>query len=256
MKIATWNVNSLRMRQAHLAQWVRAAKPDVLCLQETKLEDSEFPREALVALGYPHVVFRGERSYNGVAMLSKVPLEDVQFGFGDDVDDPQPRLVSARAGGIRVIGCYVPNGQEVGSPKFAYKLAWYDRLLAWLSRIATPGDPVLLCGDMNVAPQEADVWDPFTCAGKVLFHPAERERIAALLAWGLVDAWREKHPFASQFTWWDYQAMGFVRNHGLRIDHVFVSRPLFTRCQGVTIERAVRTWKQPSDHVPVVATFA
>ncbi len=256
MKIATWNVNSLRMRQAHLAQWVRAAEPDVLCLQETKLEDSEFPRDELVALGYPHVVFRGERSYNGVAMISKYPLDDVQFGFADDVDDPQPRLVSARVEGIRVIGCYVPNGQEVGSPKFAYKLQWYDRLLARLSQIATPDEQVLLCGDLNVAPAEADVWDPFFCAGKVLFHPAEREKVGALLAWGLLDAWREMQPFASQFSWWDYQSMGFVRNHGFRIDHIFVSRPLFARCRGVTIERTVRTWKQPSDHVPVVATFA
>jgi exodeoxyribonuclease III len=255
VKIATWNVNSLRMRHAHLAQWVKTAAPDVLCLQETKLEDHEFPHADLVALGYPHVVFRGERSYNGVAMLSKLPLDDVRFDFDDGVDDPQPRLVTARVAGIRVLGCYVPNGQEVGSPKFAYKLQWFDRLRAFLDRVASPSDDVLLCGDLNVAPGEADVWDPFQCDGRVLFHPAERAKVGELLAWGLLDAWREKNPFGSQFSWWDYQGMGFQRNHGFRIDHVLVSRSLYARCRAISIERVVRTWKNPSDHVPVVATF-
>jgi exodeoxyribonuclease-3 len=256
VKIATWNVNSLRIRLPQLQKWCATAKPDVLCLQETKLADPEFPHAELVALGYPHVVFRGEPSYNGVALLSKLPLEDVHLSLGDDGADSQPRLVSARVAGIRVIGCYVPNGQEVGSPKFPYKLQWFDRLLAFLDRVATPADDVLVCGDMNVAPAEADVWDPFQCDGKVLFHPLEREKIANLLRWGLVDAWREKNPFGSQFSWWDYQAMGFVRNHGFRIDHMFLSTSLYARCRGIVIERAVRAWKQPSDHVPVVADLA
>jgi exodeoxyribonuclease-3 len=255
LKLATWNVNSLRIRIPHLEKWAKKAKPDLVCLQETKTEDAEFPVAEIEALGFPHLAFIGEKSYNGVALLSRTPLEGVIAGFGDGVDDPHPRMISAMVAGIRVVCCYVPNGQQLGSPAFAYKLAWFDRLRAFLGRIATPDDPVAVVGDMNVAPEEQDVWDPFQCDGQVLFHPLERQKIQDLLGWGLTDAFRTRQPFASQFSWWDYRGMGFQRNHGLRIDHVFVTKPLLARCTSVVIEREVRTWKDPSDHVPVVATF-
>ena len=256
MRIATWNVNSLRLRLPQLEKWAKKARPDVLCLQETKTEDAEFPAAELRALGFEHIAFRGERSYNGVAILSRFPLDDLRFNFGDGVDDSQPRMVTARVAGIRVIGCYVPNGQDLASPKFAYKLAWLERLRAFLDRIATPDQPLALVGDMNVALGDSDVWDPFACAGTVLFHPLEHERMAPILAFGLVDTYREKHPFGSQFSWWDYRAMGFQRNHGLRIDHIFVTPPLMARLQTITIDREIRGWPSPSDHVPVVATFS
>lgn len=251
MRIATWNVNSLRVRLGHLQRWLAMAEPDVVCLQETKVIDEEFPVDAIRACGYDHVCFWGEQTYNGVAILSKQPLHDVQLGIADHEHDTQPRVAAATVGGIRVYSCYVPNGQAVGSPKFAYKLRWLERLRLWIARDHQPSDPVLVCGDMNIAPDDLDTWDPFQTEGKLLCHPEERARLQRLLDWGLVDAWRERHPFTSEFTWWDYRRMGFERNHGLRIDHVFVTRPLFERTRDVTIWREVRGWEQPSDHVPV-----
>lgn len=256
LKIATWNVNSLRVRLGHLERWLAESQTDVVCLQETKCVDAEFPADEIRAMGWEHVCFWGEQTYNGVAVVSRLPLSDVQLGMDDDEDDGQARIVAATVAGIRIYGCYVPNGQAVGSPKFAYKLRWLERLRSWIARVHTPDDPVLVCGDMNIAPDDLDTWDPFRTEGQLLCHPDERARLAALLDWGLVDSFREQNPFASEFSWWDYRRMGFERNHGLRIDHVFLTRPLMDRCRDVRIWRDVRGWEQPSDHVPVVVELA
>lgn len=255
MKIATWNVNSLRVRLPHLERWLGESSPDVACLQETKLTDPEFPADTLRAWGYEHVCFRGERAYNGVAIVSKLPLEDVRLGIDDDEPDPQARLVGARVGGIEVYGLYVPNGEAVGSPKFPYKLKWLERFRAMLARRHRPTDPVLVCGDMNIAPDDLDVWDPFRTEGKVLAHPEERRRLQDILSWGLVDVFRARNPFATEFSWWDYQKMGWERNHGLRIDHIFVTSPLLARTTDLRIRREMRGWDRPSDHVPVEITL-
>jgi exodeoxyribonuclease-3 len=250
MHIATWNVNSLKAREAHLLRWLSEASPDVVCLQETKLTDEQFPLAAIHAAGYPHVVFSGTKAYNGVAMLSKFPLTDVGFGFAVGEADPQPRLVKATVGGVRIFGCYVPNGQAVGSDKFAYKLAWLERLREEVTA-CDPGGDVIVCGDMNVALVDADVWDPFSCEGEVLYHPLEREAVRRLLAWGLVDSYRALKPDGKEFSWWDYRMLGFQKNHGFRIDHVFLTRSLMARCREITLWRPTRKWDKPSDHIPV-----
>lgn len=255
MIVATWNVNSLRARKEHLLRWLAEAGPDVVCLQETKLTDELYPHQAIAEAGYPHQAWHGEATYNGVAIASRHPLADVQKGLGDDDDDEQSRFVAATIQGVRVIGVYVPNGGALGSDKFSYKLRWLDRLHATLDRGCSPSDDVLLCGDMNIAPDDLDVWDPFQTEGQVLCHPEERRRLQRLLDWGLVDSFRAANPFASAFTWWDYRKMGFVRNHGMRIDHVLLSRSLSERCTDVAIDRHVRGWDTPSDHVPVRVTL-
>ncbi len=249
MRIATFNVNSLRARMDHVGRFVRKSAPDVLCLQELKLADDQIPWDELRDLGYPHVVARGQPTYNGVAMLSKTPIDDPVTRFRDD-DDPEARVVGGTVQGIRIYGLYVPNGQAVGSDKFLYKLDWLGRLKGEVH--SYPADQSLLvCGDFNIAPGDLDVWDPFKYSGQVHAHPDERAALEAVLDWGLTDAWRHLNPFEQQFTWWDYQKMGFVRNHGLRIDHVFLSRDLLDRLRMVTIHRDVRDWNQPSDHAPV-----
>ena len=249
MRVVTWNVNSLRARMDHLARFVAEVDPDVICLQELKLAPDQIPTDALAELGLPHQVLLGQPAYNGVALLSKHPVTDPQRGFVDH-DDPQARVVAATVQGVRIYGLYTPNGQSVGSPAFLYKLAWLDQLHREVHRY-DPGSDLLVCGDMNIAPDDLDVWDPFASDGQVLCHPDERAALQRVLDWGLVDSFRERHPFDTAFTWWNYQKMGFARNHGLRIDHVFLSRSLMDRCTEVTIHRDVRGWDTPSDHAPV-----
>lgn len=251
MRIGTWNVNSLRVRQPHLIRWLQQSDTDVVCLQETKLTDDKFPADALRDAGYTHLAWHGQPTYNGVAIVSRLPLSDVQIGMGDDVDDPQARVIAATIEGIRVIGVYCPNGQEIGSDKFFYKLAWYKRLRQMLDRTCPSGTPVLLCGDFNVAPDDIDVWDPFVTEGQLLCHPDERAALERVLDWGLEDSFRSMNPFSSEFSWWDYRAMGFQRNHGVRIDHVFLSDDLMGRLDDAVIWRDTRGWEQPSDHAPV-----
>lgn len=222
--------------------------PDVLCLQELKLAQDQFP-EALVRERFPHVQWWGQPTYNGVAILSRYPLSEVRRGL-DGSDDPEARLLTCEVEGIRLYGVYVPNGMAVGSPKFHYKLRWLAQLRAELERYPR-GSDLAIVGDMNVAPDDLDVWDPFKCDGELLCHPDERRAFAHLLDWGLHDAFRERSPFANEFSWWDYQKMGFQRNHGLRIDHTLLSDGLMARLQKVTIHRDVRGWDQPSDHAPV-----
>jgi len=249
VRIATFNVNSLRARTDQLRRFTEEAAPDVLCLQELKLADDQIPWDELRGMGYPHVIARGQPTYNGVALLSKHPIEDPATAFADD-DDPEARVVAGTVQGIRIYGLYVPNGQSVGSDKFLYKLDWLGRLREEIHRHPA-GTSMLVCGDFNIAPGDLDVWDPFRFDGVVHAHPDERRALEEVLAWGLTDAWRHLNPFEQQFTWWDYQKMGFTRNHGLRIDHHFLSRDLLARLKRATIHRDVRAWDQPSDHAPV-----
>lgn len=251
MKIATWNVNSLRPRLDHLARYASEAQPDVLCLQETKVVDEDFPHMACEAAGYPHRAIFGQKTYNGVAILSKRPLSDVATNFTLGPPDEQARVIRARVAGVLIINVYVPNGSPINSPKFSYKLDWYARMRAELDAIATPDEPVLLCGDMNVAPTDADVYDPFETQGQVLCSAPERQALKDLTGWGLTDAWRKKNPFAPDYSWWDYRGGGFRYNHGFRIDHVYLSRPAMRRCAAAGIDRDPRTWDRPSDHTPV-----
>jgi exodeoxyribonuclease-3 len=253
-RLLTWNVNSLRARSEHVERVVRQWSPDILCLQETKIEDAAFPHDWLASLGYPHRVAHGQRTYNGVAIASRIALRDVAIGLAGEDGDDQARLVSADVAGLRVIDVYVPNGQAVGTDKFRYKLRWLDRLAASLRDRDTTA-PLALVGDFNIAPDDLDVWDPFVWDGVVLCHPEERKRLRALLDLGLVDAWRARNALASEFSWWDYQRMGWPRNQGLRIDLVLLGAAAQARCSDIRILREVRGWPGASDHAPVLATF-
>ena len=264
MRIAAWNVNSLRARLERVLGWLERARPDVLLLQETKLADADVPTLALRAAGY-EVAHHGEGRWNGVAVLSRVGIEDVTTSFGEpgrrpataDEHDDEPlaeaRMIAARCGGVRVASVYAPNGRAVGSPHYEAKLAWYARLERWLREAADPGEPLLVGGDMNLAPADEDVWDPRACHGGTHVSPAEREAFARLLSWGLVDAYRLHHPETGRYTWWDYQAGMFHRNLGMRIDHLLVTRPLAARTAWAEIDREARKGKPtPSDHAPLV----
>lgn len=257
LTVATWNVNSLRKRLEHLARVNAEVAPDVVCLQETKVEDKLFPADDVRAAGYEHLAFTGQKSYNGVAILSKRPITDISLDFTQGGEpDPQRRFISGTVDGVKIINLYVPNGSEVGSEKFTYKLAWLARLRAELHATCSPEQQLLLCGDINIAPTDMDVWDPFACEGKLLFTDVEKQALTGILDFGLTDAFREKNPFIQAFSWWDFRGMGFARNHGLRIDHIFVTPSLMARCTGARVFRDARTWDQPSDHTPVLATFA
>jgi exodeoxyribonuclease III len=254
MRIATWNVNSLRARLALVVDWLKQRGPEVVCLQETKVTDDIFPAEPLAEAGY-EMVFTGQKTYNGVAILSRLPMQDVVTALPEAPGENEKRFIAATLQGIRVINVYVPNGQEVGSPKFAYKLAWLERLRTFLATAYTPNDALVLCGDFNVAPEARDVYDAEKLDGEVLFHADERAAFARLLAWGLSDTLRLHNDAAGLYSWWDYRAAAFRRNLGLRIDHILVTPPLARRCTAVTFERELRRLPQPSDHIPVVATF-
>jgi exodeoxyribonuclease III len=258
LAIATWNVNSLRARLDHVVRW-SAEHPDVdvLCLQETKVEDAAFPHAALEAAGWPHRAEYGQKTYNGVAILSRRPLQDVVRGFTLGEADPQARLVRATVDGVRILGGYIPNGGRVGSPKFRYKLAWLRRLRDELDAEGpAAGRELLVCGDFNVAPADEDVWDPFEAENEILFHPLEHQALGKVSEYGLVDALRRVHPRGQHFSWWDYRGGAFRRNMGFRIDHHWITERLATRLVDVETHREVRGWDTPSDHVPVVARFA
>ncbi|SFZ74657.1 exodeoxyribonuclease III [Chitinimonas taiwanensis] len=255
MQIATWNVNSLKVRLPQVLDWL-AARPEltVLAIQETKLEDHAFPRAEIEAAGW-HVAFVGQKTYNGVAMLSRLPLEDVQFNL-PNFDDPQKRVITATVGGVRVIGAYVVNGQALDSEKYPYKLAWIDALIAYTREQLAQYPQLALVGDFNIAPEDRDVHDPAKWANDVLVSPPERERFQALLDLGLKDSFRLFEQAEKSFSWWDYRMMGFRRNAGLRIDHVLLSDALAARCTGCEIDKEPRRLERPSDHAPVIATLA
>lgn len=265
MRIATWNVNSLAARLDKVAWWLDRARPDVLLMQETKLADDAVPLEPFRARGY-EVAHHGEGRWNGVAVASRVGIEDVITNFGeplrrartDDAGDDEPlaeaRMISARCAGVRVVGVYVPNGRALGTTFYAAKLAWLARLEGWLASSCDPArDALVLGGDLNVAPEDRDVWDPAACHGGTHVSEPEREAIARLVRWGLIDAYRLHHAEGERYSWWDYRAGMFHKNYGMRIDHVLVSRPLAPRVVASEIDREARKGKPtPSDHAPVL----
>jgi exodeoxyribonuclease-3 len=254
MKIAAWNVNSLKVRLPQLLDWLAAQKPDVLCLQETKLEDQHFPRQEIEAAGY-QVVFAGQKTYNGVALLARETPVDVVVG-NPLFPDPQKRLIAATVRGIRVVCAYIPNGQAVGSDKYAYKLGWLAALAPWLSAQLAANPQLVLAGDFNIAPEDRDVHNPTAWAGQILCSEAERSAFQGLLGLGLKDSFRLFEQPEKTFSWWDYRMLGFQKNRGMRIDHILLSEPLAQRCTAATIDRAMRKRERPSDHAPVMAEMA
>jgi len=254
MKIATWNVNSIRKRLDRVLPWLAEHRPDVLCVQETKVEDDAFPRAEIEAAGY-QVLCHGQKAYNGVALLTREPAIDPVRGFCDNVQDEQARFLMARVGDVRVGSVYVPNGQEVGSEKFRYKLDWMRRWRDWLTPNADATTDLAFCGDLNVAPEDRDVYDPVAWKDQVLCSPDERAALAEVCRWGLADTFRQHHAEPGVYSWWDYRQLGFPKNHGLRIDMILCSPSLAKRCTGVEIDRDARKGKNPSDHAPVIAEF-
>jgi exodeoxyribonuclease-3 len=254
MKITSWNVNSIRARLPRVLEWVDAAQPDVLCLQEIKCVAEQFPAEALAERGYT-LAIHGQPTYNGVAIAARRPLEDVRVTTLR-ADAPQARIISAVVEGVRVVNLYAPNGKAVGSEPYAYKLSWLDELREWLDRDFRPDEPLLLCGDFNIAPEDRDVHKPAEWRERVLCSTPERERFARLLDWGLRDAFRHFTADGGHYTWWDYRALSFRRNNGLRIDHHLVTPGLLARAESVAIDRPERGREKASDHVPVTLSLA
>jgi exodeoxyribonuclease-3 len=256
-RFATWNVNSLKVRQERVEQWLADVAPDIVCFQETKLADDAFPQLAFEALGFT-AVHHGEGRWNGVAVLSRAPLENVSFGFADGGDpDAEARLMTATADGITVVTVYVPNGRSVGSEHYEYKLRWFDRLGAHIDAVTSPGDAVIVAGDFNVAPTDADVYDPEAFVGETHVTEPERAHVAALLDRGLVDVFRLQHPDAPKvFSWWDYRRGDFHEGRGMRIDLVLASSPVAERVEWCIIDRNARKGKMPSDHAPVIVDLA
>jgi exodeoxyribonuclease-3 len=254
MKIATWNINSLGVRLPQLLDWLALHQPDVLCLQETKLSDDKFPHAELNAAGYQAQWF-GQKTYNGVALLSKLPALDVVRNIPGH-DDAQARVIAGTVNGVRIIGAYIPNGQSVDSDKFPYKLAWLAALRDWVERELAAHPQLVLLGDYNIAPEDRDVHDPVAWAGEVLCTPEERAHFKALLAVGLYDSFRLFEQPPKQYSWWDYRMLGFQKNKGLRIDHILVSEALKARVTSCVIDRLTRKNERPSDHAPVIAELS
>lgn len=251
MKLATWNVNSLKIRLPHLVDWLHSAQPDVVCLQELKLEDAKFPRDELAAAGYAAAV-SGQKTYNGVAVLARAPLDDVQIGIPGFVDE-QKRVIAVTVDGVRVVCLYAPNGQAVGSDKYEYKLKWYAALREWLKDEMSRHTRLAVLGDLNIAPEDRDVHDPKAWEGQVHVSEPERAEFRALLGLGLKDSFRLFEQADKSFSWWDYRMMAFRRNAGLRIDFILMSPALAAHCTSCIIDKAPRKLERPSDHTPVVA---
>jgi exodeoxyribonuclease III len=258
MKIATWNVNSVRTRLGHVVDWLTANPVDVLCLQETKVVDDKFPQEAIAAIGYHCTIF-GQPSYNGVALLSKAPLTEVKFGFagilGDAAAelDAQKRVILGTLNGVRILNLYVPNGSAIGSDKYGYKLHWLSTLQEAIKTLLQENSGnLLVCGDFNIALHDIDIHDPTGRAQQVMATDLERQTLQAVLDLGLADAFRKFTPEPGQFTWWDYRAAAFRRNLGWRIDHIYLTADLYETAIACTIDPAPRKLEQPSDHTPVI----
>jgi len=254
MRVATWNVNSLKVRLPQVLEWLKLHQPDALCLQETKLEDPKFPVEEIRAAGY-EVQYSGQKTYNGVAILSKAPAT-AALTLVPGFDDPQKRVLAATIDGIRVVCLYVPNGQSVESDKYRYKLDWLARINQWLAAELAANDRLVVVGDFNIAPDERDVYDPKAWEGQVLFSAPERQAFQDLLALGLKDSFRLFEQASASFTWWDYRVNAFKRKMGLRIDHILLSGPLAGACRSSSIDIEPRKNERPSDHAPVIADFA
>ena len=252
MRVASWNINSLRKRQDRLFAWLEANKPDIVCLQETKCPDEQFPVLALQAAGYQSV-YHGEKSYNGVAILSKSESRDARPSLCDEVVDPQARVIAAGIENMRVFSVYAPNGQAVGSPAYDYKINWYGRLGACLSKEESA--ELIVCGDFNVAPEDVDVHDPELWRDAIMCSDGERTAFRQLCEASLKDTLRLHHKEGGLFSWWDYRMLSFPKNRGLRIDAILASKSLARRCTAAGIDREMRKGKEPSDHAPVWAEF-
>lgn len=253
MKLVTWNVNSVRAREARLLAFLDREKPDVVCLQELKVVDDDFPLDALRSVGYRAETF-GQKTYNGVGILARSPIENVTTSMQDGADDPQARVIAADVSGVRVVSVYVPNGGEVGSDKWDYKRDWLKRFAAYVDRLDLR-TPLAICGDLNIAPEERDVAKPESWRDSTLFHPELSIAFRGLLSSGLRDAGRIGRDAPGPFTWWDYRMLAFPKGDGLRIDHILVSEPLAKSFRSFRVDRDERKGKQPSDHAPVIAEF-
>jgi exodeoxyribonuclease-3 len=255
VRLATWNVNSLKARLPRVQEWLEQFEPDVVCLQETKLADTAFPDLTFREMGYD-CAHHGEGRWNGVAVLSRIGLDEVRSGWDDGgEDDPQARLLWATCGGVRVASVYVPNGRALDDDHYTYKLGWLDRLRATLDAREDAAADLALCGDFNIAPDDRDVWSPEAFEGATHVSAAERERLGQLEDWGLEDLFRRHHDVGGLFSWWDYRAGDFHQGRGMRIDLVLATPTLAERSELVVIDRNARKGKQPSDHAPVVVDF-
>jgi exodeoxyribonuclease-3 len=253
MKIATWNVNSLKVRLPHVLDWLATSQADILCLQETKTIDENFPVDDIEAAGY-HVVFSGQKTYNGVAIISKEQAEDIITDVSG-LDDPQRRILGATIAGTRILNLYVVNGQEVGSEKYAHKLHWLDMVTAHISEQLQQYERFIVLGDFNIAPDDRDVHDPEAWHERILCSTPERKALQKMLDLGLADTFRLFDQEEKGYSWWDYRAAGFRRNRGLRIDLVLASKVLADSCRACTIDKEPRRLERPSDHTPVMAEF-
>jgi len=257
-KVATWNINSIKVRLDRVVDWLQRERPQVLCLQETKVVDEAFPHDAIEEAGY-HAVVHGQKAYNGVALITDVPASDVERGMTDDGPDEPARLIAGTVHGVRVLSAYFTNGKTVGSEAYQIKLEWMRRLLAQVDRSCASSDPVVLAGDFNVAPTDADVSFPERWGGSVLCHQDVRDALARFREWGFIDVVDEQVDGDLPLTWWDYQRLAFPKNDGLRIDHVYATPTLARRATGAWVDREARKKHQfeskPSDHAPVVAEF-
>jgi exodeoxyribonuclease-3 len=252
VRIVSWNINSLRKRQDRLFAWLEATSPDIVCLQETKCMDDQFPALALQTIGY-HSAYHGEKSYNGVAILAKIELRDARPSLCDEVVDPQARVIAVTIDHLRVFSIYAPNGQAVGSPAYEYKLHWYHRLRECIAKEKSAD--VVVCGDFNVAPEDIDVYDPDLWRGAIMCSDSERAAFRKLCEIGLRDTLRIHHKEGELFSWWDYQMRAFEKNRGLRIDAILASAALAKKCSASGIDIEMRKGKEPSDHAPVWAEF-
>jgi len=254
MRIASWNVNSLKVRLPQVLDWLAKHQPDALCLQELKLEDAKFPQAAIEAAGY-FAAYSGQKTYNGVAILSRTPATNITCGIAG-FDDPQRRIISADVGSVRLVCAYAPNGQSPESDKYRYKLSWLAALCSWLERELAQHSQLAVLGDYNIAPEDRDVHDPKAWEGKVLVSPPEREAFRRLIELGFSDSFRLFEQPEKSFTWWDYRMNGFKRNLGLRIDHILLNAALTSGCTGCCIDLEPRRNERPSDHAPVVGEIS
>jgi len=254
LRVATWNVNSVKARKERFLAFLHRQRPDIVCLQELKGLEEIFPLAETKAAGY-HAAIHGQRTYNGVALLSREPIAQVVKGFDDAGDETAARFIGGTTMGVRAYSAYIPNGQAVGSDKFAYKLEWMRRLRAYFDARHRPNEKILLAGDFNVAPEDRDVYDPEAWRGQILFSEPEKAALAKICGFGFQDTFRKFHEEGGHYSWWDYRQLGFPKNRGLRIDFIFATAPLWERCSAASIEREERKGTLPSDHAPVLAEF-
>ena len=255
LKVASWNVNSIRARLQHVLDWMASSDTDILCIQETKVDNDSFPYDVF-ELNNLHVYVHGQKSYHGVCIVSKVPLTDIQTGFPSGDLNEQKRVISATYKDMRIVNMYVPQGESAESPKFVMKEEFYSLLQSWLETTFNPSEKVLMCGDFNIAPEARDVYDPVACAKKCMFMPIEVEWLQRFMAWGFKDSFRLFNNEDGQYSWWDYRLGSVNRNKGCRIDQIFITEPLAELAKNAGIDKAPRTWERPSDHTPIWVELA